>query len=308
MLIEPMSEKFAGMLRDESRVTGHAEAVARPRDAAQLAQAVRYAARNGMAMTVQGAATGVAGGGVPQGGLLISTRGMNRILGLREDGGKFFLRVEAGATLEQVEAYLRKPLGGRAYCFPPDPTEKSATLGGAFASDAVGAHGRVRDHVSGVQWAEGVIAQLELALRPVPACNWGVLLFFTLPGSARQFAGPLARCVRFDAAALDLLRGHANAPRLPEDALEALYLVLWGDDEAALEGELAEVLDLYLKAGGREEYAWAAEGLAEMEKFRALCHAVPEIVNSELDRAGEARPGLCKAALDSMYGNLDRVP
>jgi len=337
MIIEEMSEKFAGMLRDESRMAGHAEAVARPRDADQLAQAVKYAAQNGMRITVQGAATGVEGGGVPQGGLLISTRGMNRVLGLREDGGSFFLQAQAGVTLEQVEEHLRKPLGGRAYFFPPNPTEKTATLGGAFASDAIGTNGRVRGHVRRVSRVEGVIAELELALRPVPKFNWGVLLFFMSPGGANQWyesqgkpwtrAAPrsgvsdlarnkFARATAsvgfaghayFDTAALTLLRGHHNGCKPPGDVCEAIYLELWDEDEAALEEELAAILELFLEAGGREEYAWAAEGLAEMEKFRAMCHAVPELINSEMDKTGAVAPGLCKAALDRLYVSLDRI-
>ena len=155
MLFEKMSEKYTGLLRDESRLEGHAEAVARPGDINELALAVREAAKSGKQLTVQGSATGVAGGGVPQGGLLISTRNMNRILGLREEGGQFFLRAEAGVTLGQVEDYLRRPVplegfdensaaaseqlkNTRPRFFPPNPSEKSASIGGAFAC---GAHG-----------------------------------------------------------------------------------------------------------------------------------------------------------------------
>lgn len=302
MIIEPMSEKFAGMLRDESRMEGHADAVARPCDTEQLAQAVKYAAQKGLPITVQGAATGVECGAVPRGGLLVSTRGMNRILGLREDGGKFFLRVQAGVTLEQVEEHLRKPLGGKAYFFSPNPTEKTATLGGAFASDAVGTHGRVRDHVGDVLWIEGIIAEMELALRPVPKYNWGVLLFFTSPGDAKAVVRATASIgfaghAYFDAAALDLLRAHYDALTLPEEAREALYLALSGDDEGEIETALMQL----------PEDAWAAEGLSEMEKFQAMCHAVPELINSELDKAGRVEPGLCKAALDKLYINLTEL-
>jgi len=331
-MIEEISEKHAGMLRDESRMTGYAEFIARPRDAAGLAQAVQQGLRHGMRITMQGAATGLLGEAVPQGGLLISTRGMNEILGLRERDGRFFLRVQAGVPLEQVEAYLRKPIHGRAHFFPPNPTEQSATLGGAFASDAVGTRGRVRGHISDVLRAEPhkdkypggtvlgldpgaipYIAELELALRPVPRVNWGVLLFFASPGSARLFArawpnsDPIAGCAFFDAAALDLLREHHSAPTLPRDADEALYLELSGEDEGAVEERLAALLEIYLANGGREEHALAAEGLAEMAKFQDLCHAVPELMNKELDNARQVRPGLVKAALDRMYIDLDML-
>jgi len=305
-----MSEKFAGMLRDESRIQGHAEAVARPRDVDQLRQAAQEAAGQKIPITVQGAATGLEGGGVPRGGWLISTRGMNQILGLREDGGAYYLRVQAGVTFEQVEEYLRRQIESQAYFFPPNPTEKSATLGGAYASDAAGTLGRVRDYVNDILWVGNIVAELELALQAVPKCNWGVLLFFTSPGNAKAFARAVlpvgyAGCAHFDTAALGLLR---SKHELPEDAREAIYLVLCGEDDAGLEETLAAILALYLEIGGREDYAWAAEGLAELEKFQAMCHAVPELINSELDKAGRIQPGLCKAAVDRMYVGLDMIP
>jgi len=309
MIFEAMSEKFLGLLRDESRIEGYAEAVARPRDTAQLGQAVEEAKQNGKQITVQGAATGVEGKGVPQGGYLISTRGMNQILGLREDGGKLYLRVQAGVTLEQAEEYLRRTINGRAYFFSPNPTEKSATLGGSHASDAKGSFGNVRSQVNSILWVEGIIAEMELILQPVPKSIWGVLLFFTPPGDAREFAQAIMQIdfaghAHFDAQALELLRGKHE---LPKEANEALYLELSCDDENNLDDVLAEILELYLAHGGCEEYAWAAEGLTEMEKFRSLCHAVPELTNSELDKAGKVQPGLCKAALDRLYMSLDQI-
>jgi len=275
MIFEPMSEKFEGLMQDESRTVGYADFVARPCDAAQLKEAVRQA--GGMKITVQGAATGLEGKGVPQGGLLISTRGMNEILGLCEQDGRRFLRVQAGVTLEQIEEYLRK----HAHFFPPNPSEKSATIGGAAASEAVGIRGSVCDYVNNILRIDGVIAELELVLKPKPLINWGVLVFDAkIPPQCETLAG----CAYFDEQAMALLRGHYDALKLPEDAREALYLEFAGDDEEAIEEALMQL----------PEDAWAAEGLAEMEKFRKLCHAVPEILS-------ETQPGLAKAAIDRMY-------
>jgi len=375
-MFEEMDERYAGMLRDESRVEGHAEAVARPGDMAQLMQAMGQAASQGLRLTVQGAATGVAGGAAPQGGVLLSTRGMGRILGLREEEGRFFLRAQAGLTLEQVEAYLRRPLPlagfdeqsaaaanalrAASHFFPPNPTEKSATLGGAFACNAAGMnrtrYGRFSASVSALSWVTpagdlwqlrrgqavfdatscplpegshvpcpqgpsviaaqfphpgmdlidflagsegrlGLAVELELALLPAPKENWGVLLFFsqpqgakgcaqslpTLPGAADFLTG----CEYLDGAVLDLLRGSRSNrfPAPPEDAQEALYIEFAGEDADALEECLAALLELFLEQGGKEADAWAADSLPEMEKFRALCHAAPELVNGEIDRA-----------------------
>ncbi|MCL2023569.1 MAG: FAD-binding oxidoreductase [Oscillospiraceae bacterium] len=366
-MFEEMSEKYAGMLRDESRLEGSAEAIACPKDIEQLVQTMHYAAQSGKRVTVQGAATGVVGGSIPQGGLLLSTRGMDRILGLREECGRFFLRAEAGVTLEQIDAYLRN----KPYFFPPDPTEKNASLGGCFACNALGLkrmrYGAFSSSVFSLSWITpqgalwclkrgefvfdeigcilpdgscillpnvpdkavfngqlpypgmdlidllagsegrlGIAAEMELTLLPIPKVNWGVLLFFTRPSRAKLFVNAmpnmttLTGCEYFDSGVLDLLHTNpvSGVQNLSNDALEALYMEFAGEDENAMEDALAEILNIFLDNGGREEDAWAAEGLTEMGKFRALCHAVHELVNGEIDKARALLPDVIKCDLD----------
>jgi len=328
MILDEMSAKYEGLLRDESRMQGHAEAVARPSDTHALIQAVREAAARGMQLTTQGAATGLAGGAVPQGGLLLSMRGMNKILGLREENGNYYLQAQAGVTFSQAEDYLRRPLGGKAWFLAQSPSEKSATLGGAFACNAMGInrlrYGRFLDCVSGLTWVTpqgellrpgrgdetlaqlagsegrlGVAAVLELALQPVPGANWGVFFFFGQLGRAKLFAnalasGHLTACEYFDQASLELLQAN-----LPENAREAIYIELSGEDEAALEDDLAQLLDVF---NGRDEDTWAADSLPEIEKFRAICHSVVELVNNEIDKAQV--PGAVKYDLDFQSGRV----
>ena len=315
---------------DESRAKGHADAISKPKSLGELVQAIQQAARDGRRITVQGAATGLAGGAVPRGGLLLSTRGMNQILGAEARDGRFFMRAQAGVTFEQIEECLRKPIQGQLYYLPQCPTEKSATPGGAFACDAMGINrlrgGRFSACVTGLTWVTpqgevlrfgrgdtllemeaigllagsegrlGIAAELELELQPVPGASWGVFFFFADLTGARTFAEALPRdcltaCVYFDHASLDLLR--ISKP-LPEDAREALYLELSGDDEAALEERLAALLTLFERCGGRGADTWAADSPPEIESLRTYCHAVTELVNSEIDKA----PGTIKFDLD----------
>ena len=91
---------------------------------------------------MQGARTGIAGGAVPLGGHVMSLSRMNRILGMREDGGEFILGVQPGVLLQEVDGFLASPdtaPGPHRLFLPPDPTERSASLGGMAATNASGA-------------------------------------------------------------------------------------------------------------------------------------------------------------------------
>lgn len=143
-------------LRDESRKCGTAERISFPADTTELAQAVREAAARGLAVTVQGARTGISAGAVPEGGAIISLSKMDRILGRRTDeAGNAFLRVQPGLPLIALRRHLaaeeKENRKAEPYFFPPDPTETSASLGGMAACNASGAcsyaYGPTRNHI-----------------------------------------------------------------------------------------------------------------------------------------------------------------
>ena len=152
-------------LRDESRTCGAADAIAFPRTAAELSDAVREAGARGLSVTVQGARTGISAGAVPDGGVVVSLSKMDRILGLHTDAaGRAVLRAQPGVPLVALRRYLssdgRTPSAGNSPAptsrlfFPPDPTETSASLGGMAACNASGAcsfaYGPTRDHIAGL--------------------------------------------------------------------------------------------------------------------------------------------------------------
>ncbi|MBN2451120.1 MAG: FAD-binding oxidoreductase [Lentisphaeria bacterium] len=150
---------YGKYLTDESRHTGHAAALVFPTCIEEVAGAVLEARRRGLPVTVSNARTGIAGGAVPAGGLLLSLERMNRIRGLRHgpDVG-FLVRCEAGVLLSELQdsvatgsfadsagwsdesrACLERLRRGR-YLYPPDPTERGAAMGGTIACNASGAH------------------------------------------------------------------------------------------------------------------------------------------------------------------------
>ena len=147
-----MSESFqpalADYLRDESRRVGRADRIAFPRTEAEVLAALAEARAAKLPVTTQGARTGVTGGAVPEGGLVLNLAHMDKILAA-ENGE---MRVQPGATLAAIRAAV--PPG---FYFAPDPTEPSASIGGMISCNSSGAlsflHGPTRNHILGLRVA-----------------------------------------------------------------------------------------------------------------------------------------------------------
>ena len=137
MNLEPITPATERFLHDESHMAGHADAIAFPETAEELVRVVKAASKSEAHLTVQGARTGLAGGAVPQGGWIINLSRMNEQPEFIQDGDHTVLRVQAGVTLEQIEAMAAT----RGLFFPPNPTEQTATVGGIFATGASGMSG-----------------------------------------------------------------------------------------------------------------------------------------------------------------------
>ena len=174
MEIKQMAGAYHSYLRDESRLGGTADYIVFPEDTAEAAGAIHRALSEGWPLTVQGSRTGITGGAVPGGGLVLSTEKMNRPLGCRiDEQGRPILRVQAGMSFADLSVFLGRGLPGAdwtaesvmcfeklkrqgKYRFPPKPTESSASLGGAFAVNAKGPnslrYGRTADHVVELTW------------------------------------------------------------------------------------------------------------------------------------------------------------
>ena len=108
---------------------GHAERVIVPADDAGVAAALREAAAAGIAVTVSGAGTGVAGGRVPFGGWVLSLEKFTRL-----EVHPGYAVAGAGVLLRDVHAAAAA--SGQLY--PPDPTETGASIGGNIACNASG--------------------------------------------------------------------------------------------------------------------------------------------------------------------------
>ncbi|HEY3378329.1 MAG TPA: FAD-binding oxidoreductase [Armatimonadota bacterium] len=147
----PMSSDYDGYLRDESRRCGEAASISFPRNEAEVIATLRQAADAGLAITTQGARTGIVAGAVPLGGHILNLERMKHIGVLTRDGEHASITVEPGALLTE----LRAALEAEDVFFPPDPTEASASLGGMVACNASGAmtyaYGPTRDWVQALR-------------------------------------------------------------------------------------------------------------------------------------------------------------
>jgi len=121
-----------------------------PRTTAQVAQIVAACAAEGIPFAPRGAGTGLAGGTLCPGGVLIGVARMNRILEI--DLRNRRLTAQAGA----VNIELTKAVSADGYLYAPDPSSQGAsTLGGNIANNAGGPHtlkyGVTANHVLGLE-------------------------------------------------------------------------------------------------------------------------------------------------------------
>ena len=172
-------------LRDESKKVGHAESISFPENHEQVQKIMAELYETGTPVTVQGSRTGLAAAAVPFGGHVLNLSRMDKVLGMRQEDGRFYITVQPGVILQKLnksiaarsfgtdtwdeasqeayKAFTRTPV----LMFTPDPTESTASIGGMVACNASGArsyhYGATRRHITALR---GVLADgRTIALR-----------------------------------------------------------------------------------------------------------------------------------------------
>jgi D-lactate dehydrogenase (cytochrome) len=121
-----------------------------PASTEEVAQVVRLCAKAKVAVTPQGGNTGLAGGAVPAGGVLLSLKKLRRVRAV--DPLNFSMVAEAGCVLADAQAAAEDA----GALFPLSlAAEGSCTIGGNISTNAGGVHvlryGTMRDLVLGIE-------------------------------------------------------------------------------------------------------------------------------------------------------------
>ncbi len=132
------------------RRKGTVWALVRTVSAMEVSKVLRFAWENNISVTPRGAGTNLVGSTVPlKGGIVLDVSEMNHILEL--DKETFTATVEPGVTLQDFQEYVE----GKGFFYPPDPGEKTATIGGNISTNAGGMravkYGVTRDYVMGLE-------------------------------------------------------------------------------------------------------------------------------------------------------------
>lgn len=124
--------------------------VAKVVSADEVSALMKYCYEQNIAVTPRGAGTGLVGASVAmEGGVLLDMTLMNHFVELDEKN--LTLKVEPGVLIMEIYDYVEK----HGLFYPPDPGEKSATIGGNISTNAGGMravkYGVTRDFVRGLE-------------------------------------------------------------------------------------------------------------------------------------------------------------
>ncbi|KUK41473.1 MAG: D-lactate dehydrogenase (Cytochrome) [Clostridia bacterium 62_21] len=137
---------------DATYAEGRPEIVVLPGTAAEVAAVLAAAYEEEVPLTPRGAGTGLSGGALAVGGVLLVLTRMHRILELNKQS--LYAVVEPGV----VTAELQRAAARKRLFYPPDPSSAEVcTIGGNIAENAGGAHGFkygvTRDYLLGLEFA-----------------------------------------------------------------------------------------------------------------------------------------------------------
>jgi D-lactate dehydrogenase (cytochrome) len=161
MIIKNKPDEFQNYLSDASNYQGTADAVYLPQSEEELIELLKKCNTGKVRITISGNGTGLTGGRVPEGGVVISTEKLNSLMELNV--AEKYVRVGPGMILKDLQDYVED----HKLFYPPDPTDRNCFIGAAVATNASGArsfkYGPTRDYVIGLRvvLASGETISLE---------------------------------------------------------------------------------------------------------------------------------------------------
>ena len=149
MIIKNDPEQFQTYLTDASNYAGFADSVFVPEYEEEILELVKKFNSEKIRITVSGNGTGLNGGRVPEGGVIISLEKLGKVLEINKD--EKFVRVQPAVILQELQNIVEE----KGLFYPPDPTERNCFIGATVATNASGArsfkYGPTRDYVIGLK-------------------------------------------------------------------------------------------------------------------------------------------------------------
>jgi len=149
MIIKNDPEQFQNYLSDASNYKGNAESIYFPESEDEIADLLKKFNKEKISVTVSGNGTGLTGGRVPEGGIIISLERLNSVLELNLE--KKFVIVQPAVVLKDLQDFVEL----QNLFYPPDPTERNCFIGATVATNASGArtfkYGATRSYVLGLR-------------------------------------------------------------------------------------------------------------------------------------------------------------
>ena len=147
MIIKKDIDEIQNYFTDAANYKGICDAVYFPENISDVSTVLKEANSGGNRVTVSGGGTGITGSRVPEGGIVLSTERLNRIINISHAS----IITEPGVVL----ADLQSEVESKKLFYPPDPTERNCFIGGTIATNASGAktlkYGSTRNYVESLQ-------------------------------------------------------------------------------------------------------------------------------------------------------------
>ena len=153
MIIKTDKDTTAHYFEDSSGMLGaYADIVYIPENKQDVINIIEQANKTKIPITVAAGCTGVTGGCLAYGGAVLSTEKLDFIGTIKEiSKDKALITVGAGAIVNKIKELVLK----NGWMYPPDPTEKNATIGGNISTDASGGrgfkYGTTRNYINAIE-------------------------------------------------------------------------------------------------------------------------------------------------------------
>ena len=145
MIIKKEKSEIENFLVDAANYHGNCSAVYFPENELDVIEIIETANNNNQKITIAGNGTGLTGARVPEGGIVISTSKLNRIVEINK------LEKYAIVQTAVVLRDFQDEVNSVGLFYPPDPTEQDCFIGATIATNSSGAksfkYGATRNYV-----------------------------------------------------------------------------------------------------------------------------------------------------------------